>query len=368
MTGDAVTPVPFALGEGRRTVLSHVPVWAIYLGCTLVFGVYQGLNALIGAGPNVAAWKPFVWELSSGLTVLALLPIVIRFERRFRLDSRPRGRALLAHTAGLLVFSAAHTTGMVILRELAYASMGESYEFGSISIRGFYELQKDVLLYSVILVIVFAVREFRVRRASELRAAELAAEAGEARLRHLTAQIEPHFLFNSLNAISNRMHEDVPAADRMISQLGELLRAAYESDRSVLVPLERELAWLRNYLAMMAERFRGQLEHELDVEPGLDAVRVPRLLLQPIVENALKHGLAAGGGRLSVIVRRRGAELECVVTDDGVGLIGAELAHGTGLANVARRLELLFPGKHSLLVTSRTPRGVTVTVRFPLGE
>jgi LytS/YehU family sensor histidine kinase len=187
-------------------------------------------------------------------------------------------------------------------------------------------------------------------------------------LRQLTAQIEPHFLFNSLNAISNRMHEDVLAADRMITQLGDLLRAAYESDDSVLVPLSRELDWLRNYMAMMAERFRGQLDYDVDVEPGLDAVHVPRLLIQPLVENALKHGLAAGGGRLSVAVRRRGRHLEYAVSDDGVGLAGAAFEHGTGLANVKRRLELLFADDHALVVSPRAQRGVTVTVRFPLGE
>jgi two-component system LytT family sensor kinase len=343
----------------------RLPPWLVYVGLMLLLGVYQGLNAYINFSGD-GAWKPFVWELSSTLTVLVLVPLVVRYERRFPLDSRPRSRVVAAHAAGILVFSVAHTTGMVLLRKLAYAVMGSSYDFGSVWVRGFYELQKDVILYAVILVIVFAMREFRVRRASELKAAELAAEVGDARLRHLTAQIEPHFLFNSLNAISNRMHEDVHAADRMIAQLGDLLRAAYESDDSVLVPLRRELDWLRNYMAMMAERFRGRLEHDVRVEPGLDAVQVPRLLLQPLVENALKHGLADGGGRLSIVVCRDGRYLEYAVSDDGVGLSDPAPAQGTGLANVKRRLELLFDGDHELVVTPRSPRGVAVVVRFPL--
>lgn len=366
MSSDATISTP-EVSAPKATLLRRVPNWLVYVACWLLVGVYQGLNAVIGEGPDVAAWKPFVWEMSSVVIVLVLVPLVFRLEQRFRIDSRPRGRIVLAHVAGLLVFSTVHTAVMVSLRQLAYVAMGESYDFGSISMRWFYELQKDVILYSVILVVIFAMREFRVRRASELRAAALAAEVSEARLRQLTAQIEPHFLFNSLNAISNRMHEDVHAADRMISQLGDLLRAAYESDDSVLVPLRRELDWLRNYMAMMAERFRGQLDYEMDVEPGLEAVRVPRLLLQPLVENALKHGLAAGG-RLSVTVRRDGRHLECIVSDDGVGLAGAAPEHGTGLANVKRRLELLFAGDHALVVAPRTPRGVTVTVRLPFGE
>ena len=345
-----------------------VPPRLVYVVCWLLVGLYQGLNATIGAGTEIAAWKPFVWEMSSVLIVMLLVPLVFRLERRFRIDSRPRLRIAAVHAAGLVVFSAVHTTVMLLLRELAYTAMGDSYDFGPTGVRYFYELQKDVILYAVILTVCFAMREFRVRRASELRASQLAAEASEARLRQLTAQIEPHFLFNSLNAISNRMHEDVDAADRMISQLGDLLRAAYESDASVLVPLSREIAWLRNYLSMMAERFRGRLEYDVDVDDGLDAVPVPRLLIQPLVENALKHGLAARGGRVSVAVRRCNGELEYAVSDDGVGLEGAEVGHGTGLANVKRRLELLFPESHSLIVAPRAPSGVTVTLRFPLGE
>jgi signal transduction histidine kinase len=368
MTANATASSQPIVGERRRANLWPVPAWLVYVACWSVLGVYQGLNASIGADSDVATWKPFVWELSSAFIVMLLVPLVFRFEQRFRVDSRPRTRVVAAHIVGLLVFSTVHTTVMVLLRQLAYAAMGESYDFGTIWTRGFYELQKDVILYAVILTVCFAMREFRVRRASELRASQLAAEVGEARLRQLTAQIEPHFLFNSLNAISNRMHEDVNAADRMISQLGDLLRSAYESDASVLVPLGRELAWLRNYLAMMAERFRGQLEYDVEVDVGLDDVPVPRLLIQPLVENALKHGLAARGGRVSVSVRRQNGALEYAVSDDGVGLAAGDLEHGTGLANVKRRLELLFAERHTLAVTPRTPRGVTVTARFPLGE
>jgi len=367
MTTDATASPQLAMNERASAAARPVPPWIVYVACWLLVGLYQGLNASIGES-DVATWKPFVWEMSSVLIVMLLVPLVFRFERRFPIDSRPRTRVVIVHVAGLLVFSAVHTTVMLLLRELAYAAMGESYDFGTVPVRYFYELQKDVILYAVILTVCFAMREFRVRRASELRASQLAAEASEARLRQLTAQIEPHFLFNSLNAISNRMHEDVDAADRMISQLGDLLRAAYESDSAVLVPLSRELAWLHNYLAMMAERFRGQLEYDIDVDANVDAVPVPRLLIQPLVENALKHGLAARGGRVSVVVRRKNGDLECAVSDDGAGLADSELGSGTGLANVKRRLELLFPARHALTVAPRTPSGVTVTVRFPIGE
>lgn len=356
-----------AAPRGRERTRPGRPLWPLYVVLWVLFGAYEGLNQLIGVrgNPQVATWKPFVWELSSVMVIAALVPLIVRFERRFRLDSRPRTPIVLAHLCGAVVFSIAHVSGMVLLRTLAYLMAGELYDFGNVLVQGFYELQKDFITYAVVLVVVFAARELRIRRAGELRAAELAGQLAEARLKHLTAQIEPHFLFNSLNAISNRMHEDVHAADRMISQLGDLLRAVYESDSAPLVPLQRELTWLESYAAMMSERYRGQLRFEVQVEAGLQSLEVPRLLLQPLIENAIRHGLAEGRGTLRVDVRRDGQRLRYTVTDDGTGLPSEGIRHGTGLANIARRLELLYPGQHTLELAPAAPRGAVATVSFP---
>jgi two-component system, LytTR family, sensor kinase len=344
--------------------------WALYALLGLLFGLYFGINSMVGlrGRVDIAAWKPMVWELSSVIVIFALIPFVVRFERHFRVDARPRWRIALAHTGAALVFSALHVAGMLALRKLAYAFVGERYDFDSVPLQAFYELQKDLITYAVILVVTFATREFRVRRTADLRAAELAAELGQARLKHLTAQIEPHFLFNALNAISNRMHEDVEAADRMISDLGGLMRAAFDSENHVLVPLARELEWLRGYAAMMTERFRGQLTFTLSVAPGLESVEVPRLLLQPLVENALRHGLPDGRGSIIVDVARRGNELHYTISDDGVGIKDTTIKPGTGLSNVARRLQLLFPDKHTFALTAREPKGTVVSLSFPVAN
>jgi two-component system LytT family sensor kinase len=341
--------------------------WIIYAVLGLLLGLYLGINSMVGLrGTGIAAWKPMVWELTSVIVIFALIPLVARFEAHFRLDGHPRWRIAIAHAAGALIFSGLHVLGMLLLRKLAYAVVGQRYGFDSLAIQSFYELQKDLITYAVILVVIFANREFQVRRTADLRAAELAAELDQARLKALTAQIEPHFLFNALNAISNRMHEDVEAADRMISSLGALMRAAYDSDHQVLVPLARELEWLRDYAAMMTERFRGQLNFDLKVGPGLETFQVPRLLLQPLVENALRHGLPDGRGNLTVDVLRQGTRLLYTINDDGVGIDDTKIKPGTGISNVARRLELLFPGAHTFALTARHPTGTVVTLSFPV--
>jgi two-component system LytT family sensor kinase len=342
------------------------PGWVLYAILAVLFGLYLGINARVGLrGTGIPGWKPMVWELSSVVVIFALIPLVVRFEAHFRLDAHPRWRIAIAHLGAALVFSALHVAGILLLRKLAYAVVGQQYGFDSLALQGLYELQKDLITYVVILVVIFASREFRVRRTGDLRAAELAAELDQARLKHLTAQIDPHFLFNTLNAISNRMHEDVEAADRMISSLGALMRAAYDSDHQVLVPLARELEWLRGYGDMMTERFRGQLSFDLKVEPGLETVQVPRLLLQPLVENALRHGLPDGRGHLTVDVARQGSVLFYTVRDDGVGIDDTRIKPGTGLSNVARRLELLFPGAHTFSLAPAHPKGTVVALSFP---
>jgi two-component system LytT family sensor kinase len=342
--------------------------WLLYAILGLLFGVYLGINQIVDmqGRANYAPWKPLVWEISSVIVIFAFVPLIIRFERRFRLDSRPRWRVVAAHAAGAFIFSAWHVAGIVALRKMAYAFAGQTYNFGDLPIRFLYELQKDLITYGIILGVIFASREFQIRRTADLRAGELAADLSQARLKHLTAQIEPHFLFNALNAISNRMHEDVEAADRMIADLGGLMRAAYDSDNHVLVPLARELDWLRGYASMMTERFRGQLSFELEVEPGLEAVQVPRLLLQPLVENALRHGLPAGRGNLWVDVAREGGTLHYTVSDDGEGIKDTVIKPGTGLSNVARRLELLFPSAHTFALAPRSPKGTVATLSFPI--
>lgn len=345
-------------------------IWRLYILLGVLLGTYMGINSMLGEiyNSDFEPWRPFVREYSSALIIFALIPLVIRLENRFRLDARPRTPVVFVHAAAALLFSVTHVVVAFTLRIIVYGLAGETYFIGNPFFTFLYELQKDVIVYLIVLLVAFAVREFRVRRASELRSVRLTAELADARVRHLTAQVDPHFLFNALNAISNRMREDLDAADRMITQLGDLLRAAYDTDNHVLVPLRGEVQWLRGYAGMMAERFRGQLNFELDIEPALENVEVPRLLLQPLVENALRHGLADGRGSLTVQVRRYGNRLRYAVADDGAGLRSSALKPGTGLSNVARRLELMFPDDHEFNLADRSPHGTIATLEFPVSE
>ncbi|MGE5414540.1 MAG: histidine kinase, partial [Syntrophomonadaceae bacterium] len=190
----------------------------------------------------------------------------------------------------------------------------------------------------------------------------------EAQLDALQFQLRPHFLFNTLNSILPLIGKEPERARQMVVQLGELLRLSLRSEDTPLVPLGEELAILGTYLEIEKVRFRDRLEVTLDVAPDVAGARVPTFLLQPLAENAIKHGLArrGGRGRITISARRDGDLLALSLRDNGPGLKDAAPSTGIGLANTRRRLEALYPGCHDLVLGSAPEGGCEVRLRIPL--
>src|SRR5262249_1329820 len=192
-------------------------------------------------------WKPLVWELSSLFTVGSLYPLVAYVARRFPLSERRQMSMILVHCVALVAFSAAHTSGMVAIRKSVYWLIGQSYTFGG-SVRVLYEFYKDLILYPALVGMTAGIDYYRKFRENELRSEQLQRRLAEAQLQGLRAQLNPHFLFNTLNMISSRMYEDVADADRMIARLSELLRLELKSSNEPQVPLRTEVEMLELYL------------------------------------------------------------------------------------------------------------------------
>jgi signal transduction histidine kinase len=215
-------------------------------------------------------------------------------------------------------------------------------------------------------------RHRRAVRANELEAARLAAQLGEARLQALSMELRPHFLFNTLNAISGMVWADPAKADAMVLQLAELLRRTLEAGESATSTLAEERHVLALYLAIQQVRFGPRLTVTVDLPATLDAAEVPRFLLQPLVENAFQHGLAPKRGPVSLAVRAVrvsdavGERLVFVVADDGVGLPAADArVESTGVGNMRRRLAALYGDAQSLVLAPRAGGGTEVTVTLP---
>jgi LytS/YehU family sensor histidine kinase len=205
----------------------------------------------------------------------------------------------------------------------------------------------------------------RLRRAR----AQLEVELARAQLDALRRQIRPHFLFNALNTIAMQVRTGAHAAAvEMLSGLGSLLRETID-DTAPEVPLDRELGLVRRLLEIEQARFGDRLRVGWDIQPGCGRARIPAFLLQPLIENALRHGIGAtpDGGEVRVHARRDGAQLLIEVLDDGVGLNGPVKAR-VGLGNVRARLERLYPGGHQLDVAARAGGGVRAAVSIPYTE
>jgi two-component system LytT family sensor kinase len=204
--------------------------------------------------------------------------------------------------------------------------------------------------------------------ATELRAeaAELHAQVTDARLNALRAQLNPHFLFNTLNAVSTLVDEDPPGARRMIARLSDLLRHTLGDGQEQEIPLARELEMLRRYLDIMEVRFQGKLEVSIETGASLHDALVPNLVLQPLVENAFRHGLAQMQtvGRVAVRAVRDDGDLVLTVSDNGRGP-AKEVRDGVGLANTRARLTQLYGARQRLALTAAEGGGAIVEVRFP---
>ena len=196
----------------------------------------------------------------------------------------------------------------------------------------------------------------------------LRAEVAEQRLIALTGQLHPHFLFNTLQGISTLIHRDPDAADEMLAKLSDLLRDLLRHRNQALVPLSDELRYARTYLEIAQLRFAERLTFDIAVDPSLDQASVPLFILQPLVENALAHGIGGRtqGGRVTVKAERDGNRLRLAVADDGAGLTtSATRRDGIGLSNTRERLRATFGGDHEFSLQGRPDGGVIARIDIP---
>jgi LytS/YehU family sensor histidine kinase len=208
--------------------------------------------------------------------------------------------------------------------------------------------------------------------ASELRVARMERSFSQARLNALRMQLDPHFLFNALNTISSQVECDPRLARTMIEHLGDLLRLSLEARARQEIPLAEELAFLDHYVAIQKIRFAENLHVEIQVNPEVKYALVPGLILQPLVENAIRHGISrrGAGGTVTVTAERGAQHVEIRVADDGVGLPPGwtlESSLGTGLSVTRERILGLYPdGNSRFFVRSRNEGGTEVEMSLPL--
>jgi two-component system LytT family sensor kinase len=312
-------------------------------------------------------------ESTGAYTVLLILPLVFLFARYYLFECSGWFRRIALHITGAAVFSALHTTLMALSRQLLSPLFGLGpYDYGIMTYRYPMEFSKDFLGYTVIVLLYYSFERYRLAQAQQLAAAELQTKLAQAQLENLRLQVQPHFLFNTLNTISSVMYEDVHAADAMITQLSDLLRLTLHASRSHEIPLAEELEIARLYLDLMQKRFENKLRVSYAVDPSLNDSLVPQLILQPLLENSLRHGMKSGNTpmEISVAARRENGSLILRVTDNGSGLRETDpsgvFGRGLGLSNIRDRLLQLYGERQQFSIANQPTGGAEVTVRVPL--
>ncbi|WP_239470616.1 sensor histidine kinase [Archangium violaceum] len=340
-------------------------------GLLLAMGLWQGsavrLN-LLGDGSRQPWSRPFLWELTGSLSAWLCLPII-----RVAVLNAPGPRVGWARFLGLhgvafLLYTALHITVMVGSRHLLYPWLGwGAYEYGPLVFRVPMEVQKDLIGYAVVATVWSFLDTMRERQARALHAARLEGELRTAQLQSLTGQLNPHFLFNALNTVSAVMYEDLSRTDRLLSDLGQLLRASLEHAGPTWT-LAEERTHTQRFVDILTARFGERLRVRWEVAPGLEPVQVPRFALQTLVENAVKHNQDRREP-LEVRIRARGEgggwALEVEDTGRGLGEPSPAGGTGVGLEHLTRVLALLHGERARLERGSGPEGGARVTLLLP---
>ncbi len=300
-------------------------------------------------------------------------PLILWIDRKLPVSNKQLAHRILAHLLPSLAVTSIYVYVLTILR--AIFRIDEWNHVAGIklltdSLGGMFVW--NWLIYWLILGAWQAYRYYDHYIASELRLERLERNFSQARLNALRMQLDPHFLFNALNTISSQLERDPKLARRMIEHLGDLLRLSLESKDRQEVPLAEEMAFLEHYLAIQKIRFGDHLRVETQISPDVKYASVPCLFVQPLVENAIRHGISrrASGGTVIVSARRDGDRLDIRVLDDGVGLPAGwtlENSAGVGLSVTRQRVAGLYPdGQTSFAVNRRAAGGTEVEISLPL--
>ena len=331
----------------------------LFFGWTLI-ALYFAVQAYFN--PAATPRIPWSYALLVNFTYYYLwglgTPLVVWLGRRFPFHAGRWVRALAVH----VVASAVLTAAQILAAEAILSSTGLRESTGNLSKLTFafaVNFQSSLPTYWLILFAWYAVDYYS-------RAAQLEGRLSQAQLQALRMQLNPHFLFNTLNSVSSLMYTDVDAADAMLARLSELLRLTVDRDLQQEIPLAEELELVRRYLDIEQIRFEERLRVTIDVDPEAMQAVVPSLALQPLIENAIHHGIAPRreGGSIEIRAARDDGRLCLSVADDGIGA-RQQPRERVGLANTRARLEQLYGAAQHLTLTDVAPQGFRVDIVIP---
>lgn len=344
---------------------TKVALWlfAVWTAVALYFAVQAYFNPAVY--PNNTWSRAILVNFTYYYLWGLCTPIVIRLGRRFPLHAGRWSVSLAMHAVASVMLTAVQllaAEGFLILVGMRTDDIFDE----SLLIAFGVNFQSSLPTYWLILFVWFAIDYYSQLRDRDLRASQLEAQLSHAQLQALRMQLKPHFLFNTLNSVSSLMYTDVEAADAMLARLSEFLRLTVDRDIAQEIPLEQELEFVDRYLEIEKIRFEARLQVAIDVERDARLAMVPSLALQPLIENAIHHGIAPRrkGGAIEIRAKREDDVLHLSIADDGVGA-REQPRERVGLANTRARLEQLYGRNHRFTFTDTLPQGFRVDIHIP---
>jgi two-component system LytT family sensor kinase len=324
---------------------------------------------------SVSWAQALYWAFGDWYEFALLAPLVFWLCRRFKFERGSWLRRLAVYLVAGLVFAGAHALMCAVADVFQGWVTAKPVVFQK-SLRGILanRTHYNLAVYAVIVCAWYAWNYYREFREREMQAVELAGRLAQAQLQALRMQLNPHFLFNTLNAISSLMLKDVVAANKMISRLGELLRLTLQKSDQQEVPLQQEIEFLQRYLEIEEIRFGERLQLKMEVEPSTLQAVVPNLILQPLVENAIRHAVEPQEGAGQIVLRstRDNGHLVLQVSDNGPGLVRTQVTEEPndtreriGLNNTRERLRKLYGERQQFGLTANSMGGVTASLSIP---
>ncbi len=352
-------------------VLLIILIWTI-------FGLFlwsQTTLAYSRREQPVSWLKILIAEMSFAYVWAALTPLTLWLAHRFPLERTNWLRGVGIHVLASLIIGFATR----LLRDLMFIyyvlEMDMWIPLSRLILNVYFFFDYGAMIYWLILLISYAMNYYRRAREGEILASRLEAQLAQAQLQALKMQLHPHFLFNTLHSISALVHKNPDSAEKMIAKLGDFLRLTLDNAGTQEVSLQQEIEFLRCYLEIERIRFRDRLTVDLKIDPQALSARLPNLILQPIVENAIKHGIAPrkDAGRIEIEAKRFDEYLHIMVTDNGPGIpmnggTGGIVKQGVGLANTEARLRQLYGDSHRLDLMNTSRGGLTVILEIPFNK
>jgi len=349
--------------------------WTLIGAGWLAFALFFASEVVVRtayAGRPASFRRALVPWLVCAALWFAATPFILWLARRFPLDRQRWLSSALIHLAVSAVLS------VLLLGVFTFITGFFGLESAPTLLRAFRNqlvgsFHAEVLTYWMVIGLGHGFDYYRKYRERELRASQLETRLAQAQLDALRMQLHPHFLFNTLNSISVLMSDDVTAARKMLTRLSDLLRASLENVGTQEVSLREELEFLNNYLEIEQTRFQDRLSVKMEVEPAVLDARVPNLILQPLVENAIRHGIAprAQPGLIEIRATRENGMIELQVRDNGAGLGTSSpktLMKGIGLSNTEARLKQLYGANHRLEISDLSGGGLLVAIAIPFRD